>query len=337
MRTLNVYAAGGCGMNIVSRAISQIDGKGKPGFAELKEHFLDTSRSNVDPKTMKEDTNLYLLNGKDGAGKDRTAIAASVVERVPEMLHKFRPGDINVVVHSLAGGTGSVIGPVLVGELLARKVPTLVLAVGSLDTPVEIQNTINTLLGYEKAAKSRGVPVVAGYFENSKESPRKAVDDKILNVLAALCVFFSGENRELDSADLNNLINYPGHPMIAKRYEPQLAHFGIYSQTVPVERDQIVVSVASIVADGIHHDPGVQVDYQAYGYLNSEAAKALDVSEQTAVERLPLHLAVKLGYYPAVIHRLQAALVEHDEGRKAIKIPTIEMDPGMTTLHDLVL
>jgi hypothetical protein len=337
MRMLNVYACGGCGMNIVAKSMHRIEGKGKPGFASLNEYFLDTSRSNVDPSVMLEDTNLYILDGKDGAGKDRSAVAAPIAERVPDMLFRFRPGDVNVVVHSAAGGSGSVIGPVLVGELLARKIPTLVLVVGSLDTPVEIQNTINTLMGYENAARTKGAPVVAGYFENSKDTPRKVVDDKILSVLAALCIFFSGENRELDSADLNNLINYPNHPMIAKRYEPGLAHFGIYSVTVPVERDQIVISAASIIADGIHHDPGVKVDYQAYGYLNPETARALDVTEQNVVERLPLHLAVKLGYYPGVIKRLQAALSEHDEGRRAVKIQTVEVDTNLVSAHGLVL
>ena len=90
--SLSLYCCGGTGVNL-GKAIRD------PNIAIT---FIDTSDSNL--KTVKSG-NVFLVEGMDGAGKNRSKTYQNFKDISEDVLLKFKPSDkLNVVVSSLAGG-----------------------------------------------------------------------------------------------------------------------------------------------------------------------------------------------------------------------------------------
>lgn len=300
---IQLYGCGGAGINLIQSFLKHA-GKHEDGFAEFRPFFLDTSRSNI--KAADEGDHVYIVEGIDGSGKKRDSNYRLITERSKEMLHRFKPGDINVVIHSASGGSGSVLGPTLVSELLSRDAPTIVIMVGGSDSRIETQNTVNTLKSYEMISNKREMPVVAVYFENSKETPRGTVDQRIQTTIVLLAAIFSGENRELDSADLNNFLNYP----VVTSFTPKLSYLEFFSKDIVTERDQSVVGVVTLTDSQTDSSLNVPVEYQAVGFIGDNAKTAVNIP-------LPIHAAIISGFFNGTIEKLDAKLRVIDEARGA--------------------
>lgn len=305
---MTLYGAGGCGINLVSR-FNQFKSPDSSNFAPIRAVFMDTSQSNVLPILDRE--SLYLFEGLDGSGKKRDTNYQTISERSKELLHRFKPSDVNVVVHSASGGSGSVIGPVLVSELLSRKVPTIVIMVGSTDSRIEQQNTLKTLQSYEMISQKRGTPVIAVYQENSEEIPRHEVDQRVQTVIMLLSTFYSGKNRELDSSDLRNFLNY--HEVTT--FKPKLSYLDFFSKDIVLGRDEAVVSAVTLTDDQTPSILGLPVEYQAVGFLNQYSSdKANDVMKFS----LPIHAAVISGKFISVVQQLEKAIDEMETARHSV-------------------
>lgn len=98
--SIAVYGAGGFGINIASQ-FQRFAGKKDPGFAKIKPYFIDTSKSNL-LETVPDNT--YLVEGLDGSGKLRNSNYAIIAEKSKEILHRFKPCSVNIVIHSGGGG-----------------------------------------------------------------------------------------------------------------------------------------------------------------------------------------------------------------------------------------
>lgn len=298
--TLSLYACGGCGVNVVT-AFTKFAGKFEHGFAQINPFFLDTSRSNLRNLDVPED-HVYVIDNVDGSGKKRDANYRVISESSKEMLHRFKPSDINIVVHSASGGSGSVISPVLVSELLARGAPTIVVMIGSSDSRIEAENTIKTLKSYEVISQKRDMPVVAVYYENSKSMPRGKVDQQVQTMIVLLAVIFSGQNRELDSADLANFLNFPK----VSSHESQLAYLDFFSKDIELPRGQTPITVVTLTDDQTDSAPGAHVEYQAVGFVDEKVKAAVGVD-------LPVHAVVVEGFFIDTVHRLESRLKEIDD------------------------
>lgn len=303
MNKISIYGCGGCGVNLAANFLKHT-GKKEAGFADIQTFFLDTSGSNLLSKEPED--HVYIIEGLDGSGKKRDSNYRIISERSNEMLHRFKPGDINVVIHSASGGSGSVIGPTLVSELLDRNVPTVVIMVGTSDSRIETDNTIKTLKSYEVISQKREMPVIAVYYENSSTSPRGEVDQRIKTTIILLAAIFSGENRELDSADLNNFLAYQK----VTSFKPKLSYLDFFSKQIELQRDQTVVSLVTLTDDQTTSAVEIPVEYQAVGFLNEDAKKNIDV-------KMPIHVAIISGFFHDVIDRLSKRLTTFDEARRA--------------------
>lgn len=296
-----LYGCGGAGINLVSTLVNY-NGEKSPGFAKINTFFLDTSSSNL-PAGVPDD-HVYIIDGLDGSGKKRDSNYQIIAERSKEMLHRFKPGAVNVVIHSGSGGSGSVIGPTLVSELLNRGAAVIVIMIGSSDSRIEANNTVNTLKSYEVISQKREMPVVAVYYENSKDMPRGRVDQRINTTIALLAAIFSGENRELDSADLINFLNYQK----VTSFKPKLSFLDFFSKTIEVGKDQSVVTLVTLTDETTDSSVNLPVEYQAVGFISEATKKNIDIE-------LPIHTAVISGYFHDVIDRLADRLNTIDEAR----------------------
>lgn len=101
MSVMNIYACGGAGANVASNFL-KFSKKKESGFAQLVPYFIDTSKSNINSAIPQDQT--FLVDGLDGSGKKRNANYETISECYKEILHTFKPADVNVVIHSASGG-----------------------------------------------------------------------------------------------------------------------------------------------------------------------------------------------------------------------------------------
>lgn len=261
---ITLYAAGGCGINI-AKQLEKFRGHKEFGLADISIVYIDTSRSNG--KGLPEE-HTYLFEGMDGSGKVRAENYQEISKHARGILQKFAPGNLSIVLSSASGGSGSVIAPTLLSELLGNEVPVIAISVGSTDSALEIQNTLNTLKSYEGVAQKRELPVVMSYFQNSKETSRAVVNAAVTEVITTLMAVFSGMNEELDSQDLKNFLNFP---KVTKFKEPRLVGLSrlLNDQTKNIEEAVTgnVIGMVSLLKPGTQLDVDFTPDYQAIGYL----------------------------------------------------------------------
>lgn len=116
------------GVSAVTFKVNYLKSQGGDGFAAIDPAFIDTSRSNLTPEIPEE--KIYILDNTDGSGKVRRENHAQISSSIKHILQSQQPGEFNIVVFSASGGSGSVLGPLIVSELLARGLPVVVLTAG---------------------------------------------------------------------------------------------------------------------------------------------------------------------------------------------------------------
>lgn len=307
-----IYASGGFGINIASE-LARFEGPNK-GYAELSVCFIDTSKSNLIGKKDIKAENIYILDNVDGSGKKRDQNYEVLSESAKDILHKYKPGDVNIVLHSGSGGSGSVVGPILVSELLKRGELTIPVVVGSNASRIEVENTLKTLKSYEIISKKTNTPVVACYRENSKETPRGKVDNEITTLIVLLTILFSGQNRELDRADLVNFINY--HKVTD--FQPKLNFLDFWSKDISLDKGCSLISVATLCDEENNPEIDTPVEYQAVGYIQEENKDILEV-------KLPIHAGVISGYFNIKAIELENKLATFKEARQVVVEKTISI------------
>lgn len=260
---VRVYACGGAGIN-VSKLFKRFAEQSptKSGFAQLQVVYIDTSRANA--RKDVDEADFYYVEGLDGSGKIRSQNYREIAESAKDILLKFPPADLNIVISSLSGGSGATISPVLTSELLERGANVIVSGVASNDSRIEIENTVKTIKSFESIAKLRKLPVVMLYHENEGKS-REEVNKAMQADVVSLAALFSRKHRELDSADLKNWLNYPKVTTVEPKLVVMRMCYGAASKDVGY-----VLTAATLVADGMATSVGVVVDYQCVGYVDPE-------------------------------------------------------------------
>ena len=309
MSSIRFYGLGGLGLNLVSQ-LARFEDKQNEGFADISICYADTSKSNLRGKEegidYREDQ-LYIFDGIDGSGKSRGQNLGVMSESHKDFLHKFKPADLNVVVHSASGGSGSVLSNLVVTELLKRGHLVISIIVGTTSSRIETENTKKTLLSYEKAAIGTKRPVVAFYRENTKTAPRAKIDNEVVTFMILLCVLFSSQNRELDKADLENFINY--HQVTD--FPVRLSYLDFWSKDISLEKGQSLISVATICDDETTPELNTLVEYQAVGYLQEKNKDILNV-------QLPVHAGIISGFFNSKLIELDVKLGTFHEARGVV-------------------
>lgn len=89
---LKIYSAGGAGTN-VAKQVNDLD---------VEVCYIDTSMSNLKGIDSNE---VFILEGMDGAGKNRALTYEGFKDVANEVLIRFKPSEqLNVVISSLSGG-----------------------------------------------------------------------------------------------------------------------------------------------------------------------------------------------------------------------------------------
>jgi len=323
MSKLTIYAAGGAALNVTSEMGKYIGNK-EYGYAEIEAYYIDTSSSNIHSEIDSE--KIYLVEGLDGSGKVRKSNYKALLECSKDILHQFKPSDINIVVHSLSGGTGSTLGPIIVSELLSRGKNVVVLAIGSSNSRIEAENTLKTLKSYEMIANKKGNPVCMFYRENGVATPRSHVDTNISTAIVLLATLFSSDNKELDLSDLTNFINYNN----VTSYPPQLALLEFHESNIESVRGQTIITVATLTSSDTNSELGESVEYQCVGYMPDKVKSDIGMD-------IPIHYTINAGYFNKIVESLESTLEVYDEARTVVISKSILNDNDEGTQEGLIL
>ncbi len=176
---VQIIAAGGCGQNILKTILGS-----NPKFdRNIDYRVIDTSSSNVSgiPAEVPFDAIGELGSGKD-RGKNLDAIQ-KYIDTHPDLFK--HAADITFIIFSLAGGSGSVIAPLLAHRILRNSNRAVVL-VGVVDASSERDciNSINTLRSFANSAEKNGhyFPLMlfnnhgVGRFVVNKTAARRVIE-----------------------------------------------------------------------------------------------------------------------------------------------------------------
>jgi hypothetical protein len=307
--SLQVFAAGGGGINIASR-LEQFRVRRDPGYALVNVSYIDSSKSNLH-KDLPADS-IYLIEGKDGAGQVRREIAPEVKPRLPEILHAHKPGNLNVVIHTAGGGSGSAIGPLLVEELILRDLPVIAIMVGDASTRLHAMNTLNTIKSYEHIArKSVKCPIVIAYLENTGDASRKEVDENVEALVEGLAILFSRENAELDTRDLYHWLRFD---KVTTFDQPMLAALTILNGGKSPDGIGNIISVATLAKPGADATFPVVPEVRFLGLLPDD----LDPS---VAQQSPVHFVTSDGVLHEAVDRITKLIAQLTEDQGARRGP----------------
>lgn len=256
-----IYGAGGGGINVAS--MCQEYTASAPGTSNVRLAYIDTSRSNIPDSARPEQ--CYLLENLDGSGKVRKENHEKIADEVNRILLAHQPGDMNVVAFTASGGTGSVAGPLLVAELLKRNKLVVCVVIGSDESAITADNTFKTLKSLDHIARSQEKPVVMFYNKNSRNMSRVEVDKRSRFTICALSFLASRQNKELDSMDVTNFLNYNRVP--GSDLQPQLTMLQVLSEADEVDRiGADTFSLAMLLKGHEEVQPQIVPVYSAAGY-----------------------------------------------------------------------
>lgn len=261
-RSIRFYACGGTGINLLRSYRESLTLTQDPSAAEEFFSYIDTSIANLVGVALND---TFTLKGVDGSGSDRPKNAAKIMEALPDILVKHPSKDMNIVLFSSAGGTGSVAGPLMVEELLRQGKMVIAIIVGSHETTKRTTNTIGTLQGLELAVERVGRPIVMYYHENDLG---KSIADNNLKpkfVMTALTLLGSGRNTALDSSDIQNMFDY--HTVT--QHTPGLAMLDVLTKVEEVTGKPI--SYNALLRDETQLPPAIKADYDKTGYLPADS------------------------------------------------------------------
>lgn len=296
---LRLYACGGFGINIVSH-FDHLAGANEPGLSIPHPVYIDTSRSNLHAGIKPE--HVFILEDVDGSGKVRRENHEEISRTVKRIIQDHKPLDMNIVVFSASGGSGSVFGPLIISELLARKVPVVGIVVGSDESTITAQNTINTLKSLESIATKNELPVVIYYDHNEPEVKRSTIDDACRAVIASLSILSSRHNSELDSRDITNWVQFSRSTSV----KPRLAMFDVYRSNEAAEEAREPVAIVSLYTSPDDTPLKLVPEYHAAGYPRSQIK-----TFKTA------HFVITVESVQVVAKKLNATVADLDNARRS--------------------
>lgn len=199
---VRIFACGGGGINLGKEYIKS----GHTGdVADVQVAFVDTSDSNLDDALV---DNCWLFKDLDGSGKIRNSNDKVIAKAVPDILRKFEPGDLNIVVFTASGGTGSVAGPLILKQLLEDGHSAIGIVTGSHESIKTAENTIGTMKTLDAISRATGKPVIIHFGMNEPDVPRSQIDTEAHLIIRAMSVLCSRRNHGLDTADISSFLHF---------------------------------------------------------------------------------------------------------------------------------
>lgn len=334
--TLRIYGAGGTGINI-ARHFEPTRAQVHPGHATIHPVYADTSRSNI-PSNL-DDNHCYVISKSastgadiDGGGKVRALHGDDVVDSVRPLLNDFPPMETNIVVFSTTGGSGSVLGPSLVSELISRGQAVIALVVGSMGSAKEVANAVSSFKTLDNVARNEAnAPLVIFYQQNGDGMSRDDVDALMHTAISSIAVVASRRNAELDRQDIFHALR----PDRSLKMEPRVLTLDVFRDNKSLEAEvnegANYVTLVSLYENTASTPTTAAPAYAAVGYLpadlvNSQARQQSDGftpattkgdAPKKAAGEMVFHLGIRSDEFNPIFQKLRSRLEEFDRQTNA--------------------
>lgn len=194
--------------------------------------------------------------------------------------------------------------------------------VGSDESVITANNTLNTIKSLDAIAKRVDNPVVMYYEHNDRDRKRSDVDIQIRLAISTLTVLANRQNREIDTKDLFNWANFSKTTTVS----PQLAQLEVFTTSEDADQVNDPISIASIYADEDVRPINAVPEYHAAGYLS-------EPSEQFE----QLHYVISIDGMPNIVSNIKKTLEQYHAQRDSrAKQGSILGDDDTTTDDGLV-
>lgn len=295
--TINIYACGGNGVNI-GKLIKDMD---------VNIVYVDTSVSNL--KSVNS-PNIFLVETMDGAGKNR-AIAYDGFKDVSEdVLLKFKPSEqLNIVISSLSGGSGSVLSPLVTKELLSRGHSVIVIGVESRHSVIELKNTVKTLKSFKSISDNAKKPVSLYYVENNNRTDADRQAIHFINLLSLLTD--KKVTEEFDNSDLKSFLYFDK----VTDNDPTTAILEVgHNDKSLVDKGTSIVGTILVTKDKASAIQGTTPEYLATCVVSDSGYTNEDIRLNSVLGKLSL-----------IIDTLEKDIQQHQDDKKVNKIKDVEV------------
>lgn len=298
---MRIYACGGAGVSAAALLDKPVINSGNNSdYASIGISYIDTSRSDFIGKNIKD--NIFVIPGLDGQGQKRGEDLSLISSYVPTILLEHEPSEINLIIHSAGGGSGSVIGPLITEELLKRKQDVIVFMISCTGSSTETKNTHSCLLTYANYNRTYEKVIPISWHENNKGKSHDQVNKDITFLVALLAVAYSGNNAKLDSSDLKNWINYTK----TTGYPAELSALKVH---VGYDQAREAVSACSLLAPG-QDMPSLDTSYHTFGYIPHSVYNSIKLADD---KKEPISMLLIPGAFDEVAASLSSSIKRSQE------------------------
>ena len=329
--TIRMIGCGGAGISLTDE-VGGLLGELGEGFAKVDKYFVDTAEASIaHVKTVNPKFHLIkksTTGGTDvtGSGGDRKTNAQHIIPGVKDFLDNNKmsskeTGVFYVVVFAASSGSGSVIGPMVIKNLLEKNIPTVVVMIGDSTNGLSAINTLNTIATLHAIANGTKKPLSVMYVNNESfmnngaASAIKEANRSVFNSLSALTLFLSGVNHELDNQDMINIIDQSNYSTI--NIKPGLYALNAFSKDVALPDGCIPTVARTLTVNGVSPDINVPLLHHKNGKIIEENAARI------YAEYAPLHLVSYTNFFTQEESRLKKYTSTIYDSIKAIEINEI--------------
>lgn len=306
-RTVNkliCHFCGGGAINLSDQVVSPIADLG-PGFADIVFNYLDTSEANISKIEPKGDfwkikTSQHGKASIDGSGGERKTHAADIQLSVKEYLDskkylKVNPNEFHVVLCSFSGGSGNIIASVLIASLLSANLPTVVVGIGDSSNGLYTINSLNTLASLNQIALRTNKPLGIIYVNNhglGGGDPKKGIleANKLLkSYIAALAIFASGTNEDLDNQDIRGLLDQSHYTTLG--IKPGIYGLQFFTKDVLKLEHATPTVGRTLTIQDVDFSINVPLLHHKVGYVSDEEAI------EAYKDQFPLHMVMFSNFF----------------------------------------
>ena len=210
---LTFYLCGGTGINI-GVALKERSPTKRAKLARFV--GLDSSDANSS-KNLFPVEGMYVAGSAEekttGSGKVKATNYGQSESFVTSVLSKHKPTKYNIVVCNTAGGTGSMLGTMVMRALAKADQLFILCVVHDMTSQTEMDNAVGTLRSMANQTSKGQLDSAIPYleFENTLTNTRGEVNNNIVDRLNLATLFLNEGNGEMDYHDLKHLLNYSKH------------------------------------------------------------------------------------------------------------------------------
>lgn len=186
---------GGCGINL-TRPFANDARLSKVGF-------FDTSTTNSRVGEM-----VFLVTDGSGSGSHRAENAREIEKVIPQIDEQYTgTGDVAIVCFSLSGGSGSVLGPLMLREYARKGMRVIAVCVADTSSVIASKNTYNTLKTLASIANNNNLVIPTILLSNDEAESRGRVDTQAMILMDSVIALLTAEVYEVDRNDRLNWVD----------------------------------------------------------------------------------------------------------------------------------